>query len=67
MSTKHRERFADVGDVGDLRFGELHYSSLILPPFAKRPIPGHLFFFGANIGPWESGQMVGDPSAVTGP
>ena len=44
-----------------------HYAARLLPPFAKRPIPGHLFFFGANIGPWETGQMVGDPSAITGP
>lgn len=28
------------------------------------PIPARLYFFGANIGPWEDGQMVGDPAAM---
>jgi len=28
------------------------------------PIPPHLFFFGANIGDWDAGQIVGDPKAM---
>ena len=27
-------------------------------------IPARHFFFGANIGPWETGQLVGDPEAI---
>ena len=42
-----------------------HYSFNILPPFAKEPIPAKHFFFGANIGPWKPGQMVGDADAIT--
>lgn len=30
----------------------------------RRPIPRHLFFFGANIGDWKAGQMVGDAGAM---
>jgi hypothetical protein len=40
------------------------YDAALLPPFAKRPIPREHFFFGANIGPWLSGQKVGDPAAI---
>ena len=36
----------------------------VLAPFAKEPIPGNSFFFGANIGPWKSGQIVGDKMAI---
>ena len=33
--------------------------------FLKRwPIPASLFFFGANIGPWRDGQLVGDAMAI---
>lgn len=33
--------------------------------FLKRwPIPPRYFFFGANIGPWKDGQVVGDPNAI---
>lgn len=41
-----------------------HYSFKILPPVAKAPMPGHLFFFGANVGDWQAGQIVGDLSAI---
>lgn len=41
-----------------------HYSFDLLPPFAKKPIPGRIFFFGANIGSWKPGQMVGDAKAM---
>ena len=41
-----------------------HYSFELLPPFAIRPIPAEKFFFGANIGPWKLGQMVGDAEAM---
>lgn len=27
------------------------------------PVPARAYFFGANIGDWKAGQMVGDPSA----
>jgi hypothetical protein len=40
------------------------YSYRLLQPFAKEPIPGHLFFFGANIGEWKTGQLIGDKSAL---
>lgn len=41
-----------------------HYSYRLLAPSAKEPIPGQHFFFGANIGPWKCGQMVGDSLAM---
>jgi hypothetical protein len=46
--------------------GELicHYASDLLLPFAKEPIPAEHFFFGANIGPWKLGQMVGDADSM---
>lgn len=28
------------------------------------PPPAKLFFFGANIGPWKEGQIVGDAAAI---
>ena len=28
------------------------------------PVPRGFFFFGANIGPWIPGQLVGDKSAM---
>ena len=40
------------------------YSFKILPPFAKYPIPGYLFFFGANVGPWEEERLIGDAEAM---
>lgn len=43
-----------------------HYTAQLLPPFAREPIPAENFFFGANIGPWKLGQMVGDAEAITG-
>lgn len=41
-----------------------HYSYTLLPPFATEPIPAEYFFFGANIGPWKVGQLVGDSPAI---
>lgn len=41
------------------------YSFQLLPPYASEPIPGKYFFFGANIGPWKPGQMVGDAGAIS--
>ena len=40
-----------------------HYSAelLLTKPF---PIPPELFFFGANIGDWKPGQIVGDKEAT---
>lgn len=37
-----------------------HYKAELL--FTQ--IPGEHFFFGANIGPWKTGQVVGDISAI---
>lgn len=34
---------------------------------SKQPIPGNQFFFGANIGPWDTGQYVGDLNAMRKP
>ena len=30
----------------------------------KEPIPARKFFFGANIGDWVTGQIVGDKEAM---
>lgn len=30
----------------------------------REPIPPEHFFFGANIGRWKTGQLVGVPEAV---
>lgn len=40
-----------------------HYQAILfhLKPF---PVPSDLFFFGANIGPWKAGQIVGDKDAI---
>jgi len=27
-------------------------------------VPAEYFFFGANIGPWITGQLVGNPKAM---
>lgn len=40
------------------------YSARLLAPYARDPIPAHNFFFGANVGPWQPGQLVGDPGAI---
>lgn len=44
-----------------------HYSFELLHEFAKQPIPADKFFFGANIGPWKLGQLVGDSGALAQP
>jgi hypothetical protein len=31
------------------------------------PVPGRLYFFGANIGDWKTGQLVGDSAAMEPP
>jgi hypothetical protein len=41
------------------------YSFTVLEPLAKHLIPSTLYFFGANVGPWEKGQVVGDFAAVS--
>lgn len=40
-----------------------HYKAILffIDPF---PIPSEYFFFGANIGPWKEGQIVGDKTAM---
>lgn len=40
-----------------------HYQAHLfaIKPF---PVPRELFFFGADIGPWEKGRMVGDKAAM---
>lgn len=40
------------------------YSIKVLHDFAHHPIPGRLFFFGANVGPWKAGQLLGDAAAM---
>ena len=30
------------------------------------PPPAHCFFMGANIGPWQPGQIIGDIAAQSG-
>jgi hypothetical protein len=40
------------------------YSASILPPYALKPIPGEHLFFGANIGDWKTGQLLGDATAI---
>lgn len=40
------------------------YSNSILPCCSKNPIPPEYFFFGANIGKWVTGQIVGDAEAM---
>ena len=39
-----------------------HYSATLLE--TKSTIPREHLFFGANIGPWKAGQMVGDAAAL---
>lgn len=57
-ATMARECWKDGGLV-------CHYDCCLLLPFAKEPIPAENYFFGANIGPWKPGQMVGDAEAMT--
>ena len=40
------------------------YDINVLERTAKHLIPSQLFFFGANVGPWKTGQLIGDPSAL---
>ena len=40
------------------------YPFSTLLPFAVVPIPPVYFLFGANIGPWNPGQIIGDPEAI---
>lgn len=35
-----------------------------LSPHETQPIPAERLFFGANIGGWSSGQVVGDAAAM---
>jgi len=37
---------------------------LLRPLPGDHPIPSGFFFFGANIGPWETGQLWGDAAAI---
>ena len=47
------------------RDGELlcHYSAELFA-LQKWPVPASQFFFGANIGDWKTGQLVGDRAAI---
>lgn len=38
-------------------------SYLTLESFTKKAIPAKYFFYGANIGPWKEGQLIGDNEA----
>lgn len=44
--------------------GVLIYSYSATMLCTKRRINRNFLFFGANIGPWKSGQLVGDPKAM---
>lgn len=55
-ATMRRECWQDGTVIWSCAF-DLFY----MEPF---PIPPRNFFFGANIGPWKKGQMVGDPEAL---
>lgn len=35
-----------------------------LLPAERQPVPSKHLFFGANIGDWKTGQLVGDASAM---
>ena len=35
-----------------------------LRPWETQPVPPERLFFGANIGDWEPGRLVGDASAI---
>lgn len=37
------------------------FTALFRDPF---PIPHEKFFFGANVGEWKEGQLIGDVTAV---
>lgn len=37
------------------------YELFFIEPF---PVSPELFFFGANIGKWKTGQIVGDKTAI---
>jgi hypothetical protein len=36
-----------------------------LAPWETQPVPAEQFFFGANIGDWKTGQLVGDIAAMS--
>lgn len=40
-----------------------HYKAelFVLRDGGVQLIPANLFFFGANVGPWKTGQLFGDP------
>jgi hypothetical protein len=40
-----------------------HYSASLF--LMRKKIPAEHFFFGANIGPWKTGQLVGDSDAMS--
>jgi hypothetical protein len=39
----------------------VHGALFFIEPF---PVPRERFFFGANIGDWKTGQIIGDPKAM---
>ena len=46
------------------RDGNLRYAYSCEAIMGVTKISGEYFFFGANIGPWVTGQIVGDPKAL---
>jgi hypothetical protein len=44
--------------------GVLRYSYSVTLLESSKPISSKHFFFGANIGPWKTGQLVGDSEAM---
>lgn len=43
---------------------EASYNMLELEAQGYWPPPPKMFHMGANIGPWKTGQIVGDPDAM---
>lgn len=40
------------------------YNWQLLRPFTEQDVPAKYFFLGANVGPWNSGQLIGDEAAL---
>jgi hypothetical protein len=59
-ATMHRECWQD----GRLLYS---YSADLLESKEMERMPAELFFFGANIGRWKTGQLWGDVAALDKP
>lgn len=61
-ATMHRECWRD----GVLLCSYSAELLLSKPLRGNQPIPGRLFFHGANVGDWKAGRLVGDALALVG-